>query len=72
MLAGALIGGSMALRMVASEVIGWMGGHNFQKDEVLGMSIFVVVAGILLGLAGAVLAMILGRFRHHGRPAPST
>jgi hypothetical protein len=52
---------------VVNEVIGLIQGHKFQGIEVLEFSIATGVFGVFLGLAGAVLAIILDHFRHHGR-----
>jgi hypothetical protein len=75
MLAGALSGGITILVMpggVVAGVISWIQGARIDGwDEVLEFLIFFVVIGALLGLIGAVLAIILGRFRHHGRPIRS-
>jgi len=68
-LAGTLTGGLVSIELALSEAIGWIRGHSFQKDETLGFSIFLVIVGALLGLAGAVFAIILDRFRHRGRPS---
>ena len=54
------------------EVISWVHVHKFQADEVLGFSILFGVFGVLLGLAGAVFAIILDRFHRHNRLTPST
>ena len=54
------------------EVIGWIHGSRFQGGEVLEFCIACGVLGVFLGLAGSVLAIILDRFRRHGRPSPST
>jgi len=75
MLAGVLSAEITLLVMkggAVDEVIGWIHGHKFQGDEVLGFSIVTGVFGVLLGLVGAVLAIVMGRFRRHGRPIPST
>jgi hypothetical protein len=56
---------------VIEEVIGGMRGHGFQGGEVLEFCILFGVFGVLLGSAGAALAMILDRVRQQGRPAPS-
>ena len=74
-LAGVLSGALASLAMDVSDVIRWIQHgrvRGFQLDEVLGFLILLVVVGALLGLAGAVLAIILDRLRRHGRPAPST
>jgi len=57
---------------VVDEVIGWIQGHRFRGGEVLEFCIASGVLGAFLGLAGAVLAIILDRVRRRGRPAPST
>ena len=51
---------------VVEEVIGWMLGWEFfgQWVEVLEFGIFGGVLGALIGLAGAVLASIMERFRN--------
>jgi hypothetical protein len=75
MLAGVLSAEITLLVMkggVVDEVIGWKHGHRFQGGEVLEFCIASGVLGALLGLAGAVLAIILDRVRRQGRPAPST
>jgi hypothetical protein len=76
MLVGVL---SVAITMVVikggviEEVIGGIRGDPyFQGGEMLVFVIVGCVLGALLGSAGAALAMILDRFRRHGRPAPST
>ena len=74
MLAGVLIAELTLLVMkggVVEHVIDWMHGDRFRGAEVLGFCIASGVLGALLGLAGAVLDMILGRIRRQGRPAPS-
>jgi len=53
------------------EVIGWMQGDRFRGGEVLEFCIASGVLGAFLGLAGAVLAIILDRVRRQGKPAPS-
>jgi hypothetical protein len=45
------------------EVTGWMHGDRFRGGEVLEFCIASAVLGVLLGLAGAALAMILDRVR---------
>jgi hypothetical protein len=56
------------------EVIGWVRGWEFfgQWGEELGFCIVSGVLGALLGLAGAVIAMILDRVRRQRRPVRST
>jgi Na+/citrate or Na+/malate symporter len=74
MLAGVLSAEITLLVMkggVVDEVIGWTRGHGFQGVEVLEFCIATGVLGVLLGLAGAVLAMISDRVRRQDRPAPS-
>jgi len=74
MLAGVLSAEITLLVMkggVVDEVIGGMHGHRFRGGEVLEFCIASGVLGALLGLAGAVLAIILDRVRRPGRPAPS-
>ena len=76
-LAGVLIAEMTLLVMkggVVEEVIGWMRGWQFfgQWGEVLEFTIAAGVLGAVLGLVGAVLAMILDRVCHQGRPAPPT
>jgi len=58
---------------VVHEFIGWVRGWEFygQWGEELGFCIVTGVLGALLGLAGAVIAMILDRIRRQGGPAPS-
>ncbi len=46
-------------------------GGRFRGGEILGICIAIGVLGAFLGLAGAVLAIILDRVRRQGRPAPS-
>lgn len=50
---------------VVDEVIGWAQGreHYGQWGELLGFCIVTGVLGALLGLAGAVIAMVLDRVR---------
>jgi hypothetical protein len=75
MLAGVLSAEITLLVMkggAVDEVTGWIHGHKFQGDEVLGFSIVTGVFGVFLGLAGAVLAIVMDRFRRHGRPTLST
>jgi hypothetical protein len=50
---------------VIYEVIGWMRGWQFfgQWGEVLGFTIAAGILGAVLGLAGAVIAMILDLVR---------
>jgi hypothetical protein len=50
---------------VVEEVIGWMLGWQFfgQWGEVLGFTIAAGILGAVLGLAGAVIAMILDHVR---------
>jgi hypothetical protein len=57
-----------------NEVIGWLRGWEFfgQWGEVLGLGIFNGVLGALLGLAGAVISMVLDRVRRQRRPVRST
>jgi hypothetical protein len=57
---------------VGNEVIGWIHGHKFNWSEVLEFSIAAGVFGVFLGLVGAVLAIILDRFRRHDIPTTST
>jgi hypothetical protein len=59
---------------IVEEVIGWMRGWEFfgQWGEVLEFAIAAGLLGAVLGLAGAVIAMILDHVRHRGRPVPST
>ena len=59
---------------VVDEVIGWMRGWGFfgQWGEVLAFAIAAGVLGAVLGLAGAVIAMILDHVRRRSRPVPST
>ena len=56
---------------VVDELIGWMHGDRFRGGEVLEFCIASGVLGALLGLAGAVLAMILDRIRREGGAGPS-
>lgn len=75
MLAGALSAEITFLVMkggAVDEVIGWIRGNKFEGGEVLEFSIVTGVLGVFLGLAGAVLAIILDRLRRHGRPIRST
>ena len=76
MLAGALSGGITILVTpggVGAGVINWIQeGQIHDWSEGLGFLILFAVVGALLGLAGAVLATILDRFRRHGRPTLST
>ena len=75
MLAGVLSAEITLLVMkggVVDEVIGWKHGHRFQGGEVLEFTIAAGVLGAVLGLAGAVIAMILDRVRRQGRPVSST
>jgi len=55
---------------VVDEVIGWMRGWEFfgQWGELLAFTIAAGVLGAVLGLAGAVIAMILDHVRRRGRP----
>jgi hypothetical protein len=50
------------------EVIGWIHGHKFQGDEVLGFSIVAGIFGIILGLVGAAFTLLLERFRRLTSP----
>jgi hypothetical protein len=71
MLAGVLITEITLVAMrggVVEEVVGWMRGDRFRGGEVLEFSIASGVLGILLGLAGAVLAMAFDRVRRDGHP----
>ena len=75
-LAGVLIAEMTLLVMkggVVDEVIGWMRGWEFfgQWGEVLEFTIAAGVLGAVLGLAGAVIALILDHVRRRGRPVPS-
>jgi hypothetical protein len=56
------------------EVIGWVRGWEFygQWGEELGFCIVSGVLGALLGLAGAVISMVLDRVRRQRRPVRST
>jgi hypothetical protein len=75
MLAGVLSGALASLAMTVSDVIRWIEHgrvRGFQFDEAVGLLILLVVAGALLDLAGAVLTIILDRFRRNGRPAASS
>ena len=77
MLAGVLSAEITLLVMkggVVYEVIGWVRGWEFfgQWGEVLEFTIAAGVLGAVLGLAGAVIAMILDRVRRQGRPVSST
>jgi hypothetical protein len=68
MLAGVLSAEITLLVMkggVVDEVIGWVRGWEFygQWGEVLGFCIVSSVLGTLLGLAGAVISMVLDRVR---------
>ena len=47
-------------------------GIKFPGKDLFVYAAIVGVLGAILGLAGAVLAIILDRFRHHGRSIPST
>ena len=69
MLAGVLITEITLVVMrggVVEEVVGWIHGDRFQGGEVLEFSIASGVLGVLLGLAGAVLAMIFDRVFRSG------
>jgi len=55
---------------MADELIGWMHGDRFRGGEVIEFCLASGVLGVLLGLAGAVLAIILDRVRR--KPALST
>ncbi len=75
MLAGALSAEVTLLVMkggAVDEVIGWIQGQRFQGVEVLAFCIASGILGAFLGLAGAVLAIVLDRVRRQGRPASST
>lgn len=66
LLAGVLTGALVSLVMDVREVIGWIHHgrvRGLPGDEMLGFNILFVVAGGLLGLAGAGLATVLHRFR---------
>ena len=56
---------------VVDELIGWTHGDRFRGGEVMEFCLATGVLGAFLGLAGAVLAIMLGRGRRQGRPAPS-
>jgi len=58
---------------VVMEVIGWVRGWEFygQWGEELEFCIVTGVLGALLGLAGAVISMVLDRVRRQRRPVPS-
>jgi len=79
MLAGVLSAEVTFFVIPVVEVIRWMHRHKSQGGEVLDFwgdvlefSIVTGIFGVLLGLAGAMLAIVMGRFRRHGRPIPST
>jgi hypothetical protein len=79
MLAGVLSAEITFFVIPVVEVIRWMHRHKSQGGEVLDFwgdvlefSIVTGIFGVLLGLAGAMLAIVMGRFRRHGRPIPST
>ena len=75
---GMLAGGLIAVITVVvmkggaiDEVVGWLHGHKFQGGEVIGFAVAAGICGMLLGGAGAMLAMRMDRFRHHASPTPS-
>jgi hypothetical protein len=75
MLAGVLSAEITFCMIIVVEVIRSMHGNNFEGGDggdVLEFSIATGVFGVFLGLAGAVLAIILDHFRRRGRPTPST
>jgi hypothetical protein len=76
LLAGVLSAEMMLLVMkggIIDEVIGWMRGWEFfgQWGEELEFTIAAGIFGAVLGLAGAVIAVILDHVRRRGRPVPS-
>jgi hypothetical protein len=66
LLTGVLTGALVSLVMDVREVVGWIQHgrvRGLRGDEMLEWLVFLVVAGGLLGMAGAGLAIVLGRSR---------
>jgi hypothetical protein len=53
---------------IVDEVLGWTHGQRFQGGEVLEFCLAGGILGALLGLAGAVLSMVLDRMCRQGKP----